>query len=155
MTYELFWAIGDCSDNDKTAFGCMMAITKLFSTINANTPWQVLHPPPRICQRGLAGFPLAPVQRTYNERVRAYTITFLPPGRFLYSHLHLLINKISSKKRSKPNPSFSENKPHKSFSLREENILLSRRERFILARRIVYLREGNEEHSRRTREYAL
>ena len=112
----------------KTACGC--TLTKLFSTIYANTPWQVLHLPPRICQRGLAGFPLAPVQRTYNERERVYTITFLPPGMFLYSHLHLLINKISSKKRSKPNPSFSENKPHKSFSLREENILLSRRERF-------------------------
>ena len=45
-------------------------------------PWQVLHSPPRICQEGVAGFSLAPVQRAYNERVRAYTITFLPPGRF-------------------------------------------------------------------------
>ena len=54
-----------------------------FSTIYANTPWQVLHSPPRICQRGLAGSRLAPVQRTYNERVRVYTITFLPPGMFL------------------------------------------------------------------------
>ena len=150
MNYELFWTIGDCNDNDKTAFGCMMAITKLFSTIYANTPWQVLHPPPRICQRGLAGFLLAPVQRTYNERVRAYTITFLPPGMFLYSHLHLLINKTCRKKRSKPNLSFSRNKPYKSFSLREEKTLSPRRERFILARRIVYLCEGNEEHSHRT-----
>ena len=132
-----------------------MTITNPFSIIYANTPWQVLHSPPRICQRGLAGFPLAPVQRTYNERVRAYTITFLPPDRFLYSHLHLRINKISSKKTSKPNRSFSGNKPHKSFSLREENTLPSRAERFLLAKRIVYLREGNEEHSHRTREYAL
>ena len=69
-----------------------LTITKTFSTIYANTPWQVLHSPPRICQRGLAGFPLAPVQRAYNERVRAYTITFLPPGRFLYFHLYLLFN---------------------------------------------------------------
>ena len=137
--------------------GHSITITKPnpFSTIYANTPWQVLHPPPRICQRGLAGFPLAPVQRTYNERVRAYTITFLPPGRFLYFHLHLLINKISSKKRNKPSLSFSGNKPYKSFSLREENTLLSRREWFILARRIVYLREGNEEHSLRTGTNAL
>ena len=137
--------------------GHSITITKPnpFSTIYANTPWQVLHPPSRICQRGVAGFPLASVQRTYNERVRIYAITFLPPGRFLYSHLHLLINKISSKKRSKPSLSFSENKPHKSFSLREEKTLSPRRERFILARRIIYLREGNEEHSRRTREYAL
>ena len=137
--------------------GHSITITKPnpFSTIYANTPWQVLHPPPRICQRGLAGFPLAPMQRTYNERVRVYTITFLPSGRFLYSHLHLLINKISSKKRSKPNRSFSENKPYKSFSLREEKILSPRRERFILARRIVYPREGNEEYSRRTGTNAL
>ena len=105
--------------------------------------------------KGVAGFPLAPVQHTYNERVRVYTITFLPPGRFLYSQLHLLINKISSKKTGKPKHSFSGNKPYKSFSLREEKTLSPRRERFILARRIVYLREGNEEHSRRTREYAL
>ena len=130
-------------------------MTKPFSTIYANTPWQVLHSPPRICQRGLAGFPLAPVQRAYNERVRVYTITFLPSGRFLYSHLHLLINKISSKKTSKTNHSFSGNKPYKSFSLREENTLLSRRERFILARRIVYLREGSNEHNHRTRTNAL
>ena len=74
-----------------------------------------------------------------------------PPGRFLYFHLHLLINKIGSKKTRKPNRSFSENKPHKSFSLREENTLPSRAERFLLAKRIVYLREGNEEHSHRTR----
>ena len=130
-------------------------ITKLFSTIHANTPWQVLHPPPRICQRGLAGFALAPVQRTYNERVRAYTITFLPPDRFLYSHLHLRINKISSKKTGKPSLSFSGNKPYESISLREEKTLSPRRERFILARRIVYLREGNEEHSHRTGTNAL
>ena len=146
-------------DNDETAYGCTitltMTITIPFSIIYANIPWQVLHSPPRICQRGLAGFPLAPVQRAYNERVRAYTITFLPPGRFLYFHLHLLINKISSKKRSKQNHSFSGNKPYKSFSLREENTLPSRAERFLLAKRIVYLREGNEEHSHRTREYAL
>ena len=130
----------------------------MFLEVNAkpaNTPWQVLHSPPRICQRGLAGFPLAPVQRTYNERVRVYIITFLPPGRFLYSHLHLRINKISSKKTSKPNRSFSGNKPHKSFSLREENTLLSRRERFILARRIVYLREGSNKHNHRTGTNAL
>ena len=126
-----------------------------FSTIHANTPWQVLHSPPRICQEGVVGFPLAPMQRTYNEKVRVYTITFLPPGMFLYFHLHLLFNKISSKRRSKPSLSFSGNKPCKSFSLREENTLPSRAERFLLARRIVYLREGNEEHSRRTREYAL
>ena len=132
-----------------------ITLTKPFSTIYANTPWQVLHLPPRICQRGLADFPLAPVQRTYNERVRVYTITFLPPGMFLYSHLHLLINKISSKKTGKPNRSFSENKPHKSFSLREEKTLSPRRERFILAKRIVYLREGNEEHSHRTGTNAL
>ena len=132
-----------------------MTKTTPFSIIYANTPWQVLHSPPRICQRGLAGFPLAPVQRTYNERVRAYTITFLPPGMFLYSHLHLLINKIGSKKTRKPNHSFSENKPHKSFSLREENTLLSRRERLLLAKRIVSLREGNEEHSLRTGTNAL
>ena len=132
-----------------------MTKTTPFSIIHANTPWQVLHSPPRICQRGLAGFPLAPVQRTYNERVRAYAITFLPPGRFLYFHLHLLINKISSKKTGKPNRSFSENKPHKSFSLREEKILSPRRERFLLAKRIVYLREGNEEHSHRTGTNAL
>ena len=125
--------------------GHSITITKPtpFSTIHANTPWQVLHSPPRICQRGLAGFPLAPVQRTYNERVRAYTITFLPPGRFLYFHLHLLFNKISSKRRSKPSLSFSGNKPCKSFSLREEKTLSPRRERFILAKRIVYPREGN------------
>ena len=125
-------------------------MTKPFSTIHANTPWQVLHPPPRICQRGLAGFPLAPVQPAYNERVRVYTITFLPPGMFLYFHLHLLINKMSSKKRRKPNHSFSVNKPYRSFSLREEKTLSPRRERFIIAKRIVYLREGNEEHSHRT-----
>ena len=130
-------------------------MTKLFSTINANTPWQVLHSPPRRCQRGVAGFALAPVQRAYNERVRVCVITFLPPGMFLYSHLHLLINKISSKKTGKPNRSFSENKPHKSFSLREENTLPSRAERFLLAKRIVYLREGNEEHSHRTGTNAL
>ena len=130
-------------------------MTKPFSTIYANTPWQVLHPPPRICQRGLAGFPLAQVQRAYNERVRVYTITFLPPGSFLYSHLHLLINKISSKKRSKPNHSLSGNKPCKNYSLREENTLPSRAERFLLAKRIVYLREGNEEHSHRTGTNAL
>ena len=125
--------------------GHSITITKPnpFSTIYANTPWQVLHSPPRICQRGLAGFPLAPVQRTYNERVRAYIITFLPPGRFLYFHLHLLINKISSKKTGKPSLSFSGNKPYKSFSLREENTLPSRAEKFLLAKRIVYLREGN------------
>ena len=101
--------------------GHSITITKPnpFSTIYANTPWQVLYSPPRICQRELAGFPLAPVQRAYNERVRVYTITFLPPGRFLYSHLHLLINKISSKKTGKPNRSFSGNKPHKSFSSRQ------------------------------------
>ena len=119
-----------------------ITMTKPFSTIYANTPWQVLHSPPRICQRGLAGFPLATVQRAYNERVRVYTITFLPPGMFLYSHLHLLINKISSKKTSKPNHSFSGNKPYKLFSPREENTLPSRAERFLLARRIVYPREG-------------
>ena len=119
-----------------------MTMTNPFSLIYANTPWQVLYSPPRICQMGLAGFPLASVQRTYNERVRVYAITFLPPGMFLYFHLHLLINKISSKKRSKPNHSFSGNKPYKSFSLREEKTLFPRRERFILARRIVYLREG-------------
>ena len=105
-----------------------ITMTKPFSTIYANTPWQVLHLPPRICQEGVAGFPLAPMQRTYNEKVRVYTITFLPPGMFLYSHLHLLINKIGSKKTRKPNHSFSENKPYKSFSLREENTLLSRGE---------------------------
>ena len=132
-----------------------MTITNPFSIIHANTPWQVLHSPPRICQRGLAGFPLAPVQRTYNERVRVYTITFLPPSRFLYFHLHLLINKIGSKKTRKPNRSFSGNKPYKSFSLREENTLPSRAERFLLAKRIVYLREGNEEHSHRTGTNAL
>ena len=123
----------------------------------ANLLWHVLGGECKTCQhplagfafasknmpKGVAGFPLAPVQRTYNERVRAYTITFLPPGRFLYFHLHLLINKISSKKRSKPNRSFSGNKPHKSFSLREENTLPSREERFILAKRIVYPREGS------------
>ena len=130
-------------------------MTKLFSTINANTPWQVLHSPPRRCQEGVAGFPLAPMQRTYNEKVRVYTITFLPPGMFLYSHLHLLINKISSKKTRKPNHSFSGNKPYKSFSLREEKTLSPRRERFIIAKRIVYLREGNEEHSHRIRGNAL
>ena len=132
-----------------------MTITPPFSIIHANTPWQVLHSPPRICQRGVAGFPLAPVQRAYNERVRAYTITFLPPGRFLYFHLHLLINKISSKKRSKPNLSFSGNKPYKSFSLREENTLPSRAERFLLAKRIVYLREGNDKHNHKIRTNAL
>ena len=126
-----------------------MTKTTSFSIIHANTPWQVLHSPPRICQRGLAGFALAPVQRTYNERVRAYTITFLPPGMFLYFHLHLLINKISSKKRGKPSISFSGNKPYKSFSLREEKTLSPRRERFILARRIVYPREENSLSSRR------
>ena len=130
-------------------------MTKLFSTINANTPWQVLHSPPRRCQRGVAGFSLALVQRAYNERVRVCIITFLPPGMFLYSHLHLLINKISSKKRSKPNRSFSENKPHKSFSLREENTLPSRAERFLLARRIVDLREGSDEDNHRTGTHAL
>ena len=137
--------------------GHSITITKPnpFSIIHANTPWQVLHSPPRICQGGLAGFPLAPVQRAYNERVRAYTITFLPPGRFLYFHLHLLINKISSKKTSKPNHSFSGNKPYKSFSLREEKTLSPRRERFVIARRIVSLREGNEEHSHRTGTNAL
>ena len=117
--------------------------------------WQVLHSPPRICQRGLAGFPLAPVQRTYNERVRAYTITFLPPDRFLYSHLHLRINKISSKKTGKPSLSFSGNKPYKSFSPREENTLPSRGEYFIFARRILYLREDSDEHSHRTGTNAL
>ena len=132
-----------------------MTITTPFSIIYANTPWQVLHSPPRICQRGLAGFPLAPVQRTYNERVRAYTITFLPPGRFLYFHLHLLINKISSKKRSKPNHSLSGNKPCKNYSLREENNLPSRVERFLLAKRIVYLREGSDGHNYRTGTNAL
>ena len=132
-----------------------MTITNPFSIIYANTPWQVLHSPPRICQRGLAGFPLASVQRTYNERVRAYIITFLPPGRFLYFHFHLLINKISSKKTGKPNLSFSENKPHKSFSLREENTLPSRAEMFLLAKRIVYLREGSNEDNHRTGTNAL
>ena len=70
---ELFLAIGDCT----------MTMTTPFSIIYANTPWQVLYSPPRICQRGLAGSRLAPVQRTYNERVRTYIITFLPPGMFL------------------------------------------------------------------------
>ena len=130
-------------------------MTKLFSTIYANTPWQVLHSPPRICQEGVVGFPLAPMQRTYNEKVRVYTITFLPPGMFLCFHLHLLINKISSKKRNKPSLSFSGNKLYKSFSLREEKTLSPRRERFILARRIVYLREGSDKHNHRNREYAL
>ena len=143
--------------NYKHKLCCTKTITMTppFPTIHTNTPWQVLHSPPRICQRGVAGFPLAPVQRTYNERVRVYTITFLPPGRFLYFHLHLLINKISSKKTGKPNYSFSGNKPYKSFSLREEKTLSPRRERFILAKRIVYLREGNEEHSHRTGTNAL
>ena len=68
-----FKVIGDCNDNDDAPF----------STIYAYTPWQVLHSPPRICQRGLAGFALAPLQRSHNERIRLYTITFLPPGRFL------------------------------------------------------------------------
>ena len=126
-----------------------------FSTIHANTPWQVLHSPPRICQEGVVGFPLAPMQRTYNEKVRVYTITFLPPGRFLYFHLHLLINKISSKKRSKPSLSFSGNKPYKLFSPREENTLPSRAERFLLAKRIVYLREGSDEDNHRTGTNAL
>ena len=130
-------------------------MTKLFSTIYANTPWQVLHLPPRICQEGVVGFPLAPMQRTYNEKVRVYTITFLPPGMFLYSHLHLLINKIGSKKARKPKHSFSGNKPYESISLREEKTLSPRREKFILARRIVYLREGNEEDSHRTGTNAL
>ena len=130
-------------------------MTKPFSTIYANTPWQVLHLPPRICQGGVAGFALAPVQRTYNERVRVYTITFLSPGMFLYFHLHLLINKISSKKTGKPNLSFSENKPYKGFSLREENTLPSRAERFLLAKRIVYLREGSDKHNHKIRTNAL
>ena len=146
-------------DNDETAYGCTITLTMTktppFSIIHANTPWQVLHLPPRICQEGVAGFPLAPMQRTYNEKVRVYTITFLPPGMFLYFHLHLLINKISSKKRGKPSISFSGNKPYKSFSLREEKTLSPRRERFILARRIVYLREGSDKHNHRNREYAL
>ena len=88
-----FKVIGDCNDDDDAPS----------STIHANTPWQVLHSPPRICQRGLAGFPLAPLQRSHNERIRVYTITFLPPGMFLYFYLYLLFNKISSKKRSKSN----------------------------------------------------
>lgn len=140
--------------NYKHKLCCTKTITMMppFPTIHTTTPWQVLHSPPRICQKkgGVAGFPLATLQRSHNERIRAYTITFLPPGMFLYSHLHLLINKISSKETSKPNYSFSGNKPYKSFSLREENTLPSRAERFLLAKRIVYLREGNEEHSRRT-----
>ena len=53
------------------------------STIYANTPWQVLHSPPGICQRGLAGFSLASPQRPENEIAVLYTITFLLPGRFL------------------------------------------------------------------------
>ena len=105
--------------------------------------------------KGVGRFFLESLQRPKNEITTLYTITFLPPGMFLYSHLHLLINKISSKKLSRPNLSFSVNKPYKSFSLREENTLLSRVERFLLARRIVYLREGNEEYSHRTGTNAL
>ena len=44
---------------------------------------------------------------------------------------------------STANYSFSEYKPYKSFSPREENTLSSQGEYFILAKRIVYLREGN------------
>ena len=114
-----------------------------FSTIHANTPWQVFHSPPRICQRGLAGFSFVPLQRSHNERIRAYTITFLPPGMFLYFHLYLLINKISSKKMSKANLWFSTNKPYENFSLRGEKYFSSRREYVILAMRKYYPREGN------------
>ena len=61
---------------------------------------------------------------------------------FLYFHLHLPINRISSNKMSKPNHSLSMNKLCESFSLREENILPSGGERFILAKRNYSLREG-------------
>ena len=84
-----FKVIGDCNDDD-----------------NAPTFQQFMPTPPgRFCIRlqehakgGLAGFPLAPLQRSHNERIRVYTITFLPPGMYLYFYLYMLINKISSKK---------------------------------------------------------
>ena len=87
----------------------LAAQTKPFSIIHANTPWQVLHSPPRTCQRGLAGFPLSPLQRSHNERIRLYAITFLPPGMFLCFLLYLLYNKMSSKEMRMANHSYSEN----------------------------------------------
>ena len=89
-----FKVIGDCNDDD-----------------NAPTFQQFMPTPPgRFCIRlqehakgGWQVFSFVPLQRSHNERIRAYTITFLPPGMFLYFHLYMLINKISSKKRSKAN----------------------------------------------------
>ena len=81
--------------------------TKPFSTIYANTPWQVLHSPTRICQRGVAGFFLASPQRAENEITVLCEITFLSPGRFLYFLLYLLCNKMSSKEMRTTNRSFS------------------------------------------------
>jgi hypothetical protein len=55
----------------------------------------------------LAGFSWAPLQRSHNERIRVYTITFLPPGMFSCFLLYRLYNKISSNKMSTANYSFS------------------------------------------------
>ena len=44
------WNVNYFKANNTQA--CTITMTKPFSTIYANTPWQVLHSPPRICQRG-------------------------------------------------------------------------------------------------------
>ena len=124
ITYPMMQRAHRNVKNSFTKVSCLQP-KKILSTIYANTPWQVFQSPSGICQRGLAGF-LSSDERLENEITALYTITFLPPGMFLYFHLYMLINKISSKKRSKPNHSFSADKPYKRFSPREEKILSSR-----------------------------
>ena len=59
--------------------------------------------------KGVGRFFLESLQRPKNEITTLYTITFLPPGMFLYFLLYRLYNKISSNKTSTANYSFLEN----------------------------------------------
>ncbi len=52
-------------------------------------------------------FFLESLQRPKNKTTTLYTITFLPPGMFLYFPLYRLYNKISSNKTNTANYSFS------------------------------------------------
>ena len=52
-------------------------------------------------------------------------------------------------KLGKPDHSFSGNKSYIIFPLREEKILSPQRKCIALAKRIVCLREGNDEHNHR------
>ena len=61
-------------------------------------------------------------QRTHNETEAPYTITFLPPGRFLYLQIFRSLQDNGLCRQSYANASFSREKPCKSFSIREENV---------------------------------